>query len=619
MSNPTPTPIIIGIGDIINRSLKIEDAIEPLGLMLQAVEKALLDTGVDGLGCGCGCVSGDGNGCGGKERRLREMVDDARVVANWTWGYEDICGRVLEGVRGGVGVGGGDGDGGIKGEGRKMRKQRKEKREKGVYMEESEHRGTSPVKMIDEALISSVTKTGTYPKHWTPPTSDPRRSLVLPKGVESTIHDISLPIQIYPLYENAFRAHRHQTPLENNTESAKLYAQFADVAASNEYAWNREQAKNLNEESIGKVGKGNRMICWPYPLLMNAFNNVNMAASCIITSVEIARELGISEDKWIYPLGGAGMKERENFWERPNFYSSEALEISLDSALAVSGLRTENVDLFDFYSCFPVVPKMAAHHLKIPILDPPKPITLLGGLTSFGGAGNNYSMHAVTEMSRQLRSKRVQASKDKNEGAFNGLILANGGVLTYQHVICLSTQPRSDGKGYQDGNPCPSIVQSIPLLRSMTKPPNEWSSSDDKTLIAAREQRMNWGPIQAAYFPHKSPNACRKRHENLMKRKPSNDKDGSDCIGSEGVGSGIWEGVIETYTTQFSRTNEPEIGFIVGRLKYNGKRFVANVGDGKTLNNMIKNTDEVIGKSGWVWKEENGKRNLFGLERGASL
>lgn len=45
---------------------------------------------------------------------------------------------------------------------------------------------------------------------------------------------------------------------------------------------------------------------------MTAFNNVNMAASCIITSVKFARDLGISEKKWIYPLGGAGMREKEN-------------------------------------------------------------------------------------------------------------------------------------------------------------------------------------------------------------------------------------------------------------------------------------------------------------------
>lgn len=44
-------------------------------------------------------------------------------------------------------------------------------------------------------------------------------------------------------------------------------------------------------------------------------------------------------------------------------------------------------------SCFPIVPKLACQHLGLPITKSPKPITLLGGLTSFGGAGNNYSMH----------------------------------------------------------------------------------------------------------------------------------------------------------------------------------------------------------------------------------
>lgn len=40
----------------------------------------------------------------------------------------------------------------------------------------------------------------------------------------------------------------------------------------------------------------------------------------------------------------------EIVWERPNFYSSEALETSLDSALDVSGLETKDIDIFDFYS-----------------------------------------------------------------------------------------------------------------------------------------------------------------------------------------------------------------------------------------------------------------------------
>lgn len=88
------------------------------------------------------------------------------------------------------------------------------------------------------------------------------------------------------------------------------------------------------------------------------------------------------------------------------------------------------------------MPKLACHHLGLPVLDSPKPLTLLGGLTSFGGAGNNYSMHAITEMTRRLRSREG--------GARNGLVLANGGFLSYQHALCLSSGPRRGGLPYPD-------------------------------------------------------------------------------------------------------------------------------------------------------------------------
>jgi hypothetical protein len=41
-----------------------------------------------------------------------------------------------------------------------------------------------------------------------------------------------------------------------------------------------------------------------------------------------------------------------------------------------------------------------------------------------------------------------------------GLVLANGGVLTYQHVICLSSRPRADGQPYPAHNPLPSISEN---------------------------------------------------------------------------------------------------------------------------------------------------------------
>ena len=49
----------------------------------------------------------------------------------------------------------------------------------------------------------------------------------------------------------------------------------------------------------------------------------------------------------------------------------------------------------------------------------------------------------------------------RNGNGQNGLILANGGVLTYQHVICLSTQPRRDGSAYPDSNPLPLYVMGL--------------------------------------------------------------------------------------------------------------------------------------------------------------
>lgn len=52
-----------------------------------------------------------------------------------------------------------------------------------------------------------------------------------------------------------------------------------------------------------------------------------------------------------------------------------------------------------------------------------------------------------------------------------------------------------------------------------------WTPQDDQQLLTARMQGLNWGQIQANYFPTKTPNACRKRHERLLERKGADDWD----------------------------------------------------------------------------------------------
>jgi hypothetical protein len=183
---------------------------------------------------------------------------------------------------------------------------------------------------------------------------------------------------------------------------------------------------------------------------MNAFNTVNLASACILTSISVAKTLDIPQSQWIYPLGGAGTSDSANFWNRPSFHSSPSISRSLDAALSITNTTAADLDLIDIYSCFPIVPKLAAHHLGLPITGGSKGLTLLGGLTSFGGAGNNYSMHAFTEMTRQLR-----AGKGKK-----GLVLCNGGVLSYQHVVVLSTSPREEGQ-YPPVNPLPYELKDV--------------------------------------------------------------------------------------------------------------------------------------------------------------
>ncbi|KAJ1324522.1 Myb-like DNA-binding domain-containing protein [Microdochium nivale] len=52
-----------------------------------------------------------------------------------------------------------------------------------------------------------------------------------------------------------------------------------------------------------------------------------------------------------------------------------------------------------------------------------------------------------------------------------------------------------------------------------------WTPLDDQNLLGARQQGLNWSQIHLNYFPNKSPNACRKRHERLMERKGADDWD----------------------------------------------------------------------------------------------
>lgn len=63
---------------------------------------------------------------------------------------------------------------------------------------------------------------------------------------------------------------------------------------------------------------------------------------------------------------------------------------------------------------------------------------------------------------------------------------------------------------------------------------NPWTPEGDARLVEARKKGMEWGPISKTYFPSKTANACRKRHERLMDKSRSND-DSWDSAKSEAM------------------------------------------------------------------------------------
>jgi acetyl-CoA C-acetyltransferase len=243
---------------------------------------------------------------------------------------------------------------------------------------------------------------------------------------ELAAHGARTPIQIYALYENARRAKHGLGRAEYALEMGRLFAPFTTVAHGNPHAMSQEV---FSAEELATVTPRNRLVADPFPRRMVARDQANQGAAVIIASVGKARELGVPEDRWIYLHGAADVAEQMPL-ERQDLAAYPAAGLASRQALELAGIGAGEVALFDLYSCFPVAVFDVRDELGIAPSDP-RPLTVTGGLPFFGGAGNNYSMHAIASMVRALRAE---------PGAY-GFVGANGGFLSKYSVGVYSTRP----------------------------------------------------------------------------------------------------------------------------------------------------------------------------------
>ncbi|MGH3556225.1 MAG: acetyl-CoA acetyltransferase [Mycobacterium sp.] len=286
--------------------------------------------------------------------------------------------------------------------------------------------------------------------------------------MEQAAHGLTTAPAQYALLENARRAARGQSRDKYSAAMGVLFAPFTKVAAANPFSAAPEEH---SAEELITVTERNRMIADPYPRFLVARDQVNQGAAVLLMSVHAAQRLGIDESKWVFLHGQADLRER-NLLERSNFGDGPAAVTAVRHALEVAGLGLDDIDFFDFYSCFPIAVSNITESLGL-LPDDPRGLTLTGGLPFFGGAGNNYSMHAIAEAVARVRAK---------PGSY-ALVSANGGVVSKTSVGIYSTTPTELKADNSD-----ELQHDINALDSPPHVvhPNGWATIETYTVVHGR-------------------------------------------------------------------------------------------------------------------------------------
>ena len=368
-------PVIVGVGQFTNHSKSLDDAIEPAEMMAMAARSAAEDSG-----------KGD----------ILSSVDSLQIVNLLTWPYEDAPGLVA--TRLGISP---------------------------AHTLYSAVGGDTPQRLINEAAEAivkgerrAVLIAGSEAMASRNRARAKDLKLDWQRGTPREVvgdgrtgfteaearHGAVMPTRVYPLFENALRAHLGQTIDEHQQYVGELCSRFTKVAAKNPYAWFPQER---TPEEIITVSQSNRWVSFPYPKLMNAIMAVDQAAAVIVTGSETAKELGIPETQWVYLHGCGQANDKWFVSDRANYHESPGIKATTSRALSMAGLSVDDIDFFDLYSCFPSAVQYGLDALGLRT-DEARDLTVTGGLPYFGGAGNNYVMHSVAAAVERLRANPGQ-------------------------------------------------------------------------------------------------------------------------------------------------------------------------------------------------------------------
>lgn len=390
MDIPERTPVLVGIGQVLNRIEDVRDALEPLEMMWQATQRAAEDCNLNGH---------------------LSHVQSIRVVRGM-WPYqnpgsalaEKLGARKVETV--GTLIGGNQNQAMIN----ETSLEILHKELDLVLITGAENGNTTTKARKQGAQLTYSEAKGKYDRIVGAEQQPEHHPLEVAKGIRRAI-------QVYPMYDNAIRFHRNESLKEHIERVSELWSRFNDVAQSNPHAWVQQ---DMSAEEIRTPSPSNRPISFPYTKFMNANMSVNMGAALIMASAKKALELGIPREKWVYPLAGVKGYDHFSASVREEFYTSPGIRKVGNKLLEMTDTQVEDLNFVDLYSCFPSAVQVAAKEYG---LSEQRPLTVTGGLTFGGGPLNNYVMHSI--------ARTVELLRETTNG--KGLVTANGGNI-YKHV-----------------------------------------------------------------------------------------------------------------------------------------------------------------------------------------
>src|SRR3982074_1368334 len=231
-------PVIVGVGEIVDRPKEIVEGLEPLALLVEALKRAEQDSGGKLLG----------------------EIQSLDIVNFLSWRYRDP--QIQLSARLGI---------------------------KPAHAYYGPVGGESPIRYLHEAAqriargecsVAAVCgaeaqSTATKAERagvdlpWTPFAHDvpePKRGAAFQKPMAVKL-GVPKPVTVYPFYEAASAAHWGQTPRQALQESGALWSTYSAVASENSNAWLK---RRFSPDEITTPSRDNRLIAWPYTKLQVA-------------------------------------------------------------------------------------------------------------------------------------------------------------------------------------------------------------------------------------------------------------------------------------------------------------------------------------------------------------